>query len=114
MTMGLRCVISNCAVSSSKNPDKFPFHEFPSNEEILQKWLASIPEELFRKIRGGRSGRSGVICGKHFLSQHYVPGTRRLDYKEAIPIAFERADECEPAALPPKKRLLLGMSTERL
>ena len=93
------CVIKNCPTSSRMNPNHVPFHQFPSDTIIKEKWIESIKSNCeMRTVKSNANGKSEVICGLHFSPDDYLVTkagklTRRLDSTVACPSIFPRKDD---------------------
>ncbi|XP_014475257.1 PREDICTED: THAP domain-containing protein 1-like [Dinoponera quadriceps] len=84
------CVLKNCKTVWNPLVD-VGFHSFPrTNEDLLAKWIASIPRELLPRWTDNSN-----ICSKHFEKNCYESGciVRRQLKKDAVPTIFKCSDE---------------------
>ena len=99
-----QCVVAKCPISERKNPDKVPFHEFPSDLRRRKQWLAAITSKT--EIRGNQERI--CICGNHFSTDSYRLDTKnRMLLNTAVPSVFhnefdqppenKRPRTCEPS-----------------
>ena len=96
--MGRKCSAPGCRSGYDGPKQGISIHTFPSNPEILQKWLRAIP-------RGGdwKPGNNSGLCSLHFVDSDYInekqdsnlqrasrltPLKLRLLKKDAIPTKF--------------------------
>ena len=77
------CTAYNCSQRYNKN-NNIRFHSFPlKNKDLLKKWkIAMRREESWKPTVYSR------ICGTHFLSSDYYPGSREL-LKTSVPSVFD-------------------------
>jgi hypothetical protein len=65
------------------------FHQFPSDEVIRKKWIDSITKSCGFKNELKAIVDKSCVCSDHFNESDYTmgfTGTKRLDYKCAIPL----------------------------
>ena len=66
-------VFLNAPMLMGKNPE-ISFHDFPSNNSLLGKWLQAIRRDIGPTFQITESTK---VCGAHFLPTDYTPPTKR-------------------------------------
>ncbi|KAH9374327.1 hypothetical protein HPB48_012898 [Haemaphysalis longicornis] len=68
------CTVAYRTVSHSQvGTQASSFHQFPSDAELVAKWLKNISRQ---NLVVNDKSVSTVVCSRHFLSTDYVPGCR--------------------------------------
>ena len=80
-----------------KKEDKVHFHSYPlKDKHRLAKWLAAIKRDNFKPTTTSR------ICGDHFITSDYHPGSRELK-KSAVPSVFQFPEHLQKPELAPRR-----------
>ncbi|KAH7953707.1 hypothetical protein HPB49_011506 [Dermacentor silvarum] len=95
------CCVPHCKSQSSRTKG-VSFHQFPSDAELVAKWLKNISRE---NLVVNDKSASTVVCSRHFLSTDYVPGCRiRKLLPGVVPTVFdEYPSYLVPSAKKPRK-----------
>lgn len=89
------CCIRHCKLQSSRTKG-VSFHRFPSDAELVNKWLKNILRESM--VVNDKSA-STVVRSRHFLSTDYVPGCRiRKLLPGLVPTVFDEYPGYVPCA----------------
>ena len=73
------------------------FHSYPlQDKHRLAKWLAAIKRDDFKPTTASR------ICGDHFITSDYHPGSRELK-KSAVPSVFQFPEHLQKPELTPRR-----------
>lgn len=88
--MSRKCVVAQCGSSKpKKGSQETSFHELPSDParrtcwlKIIDEWsgLRTVPPRNFLK-------QTYYVCGRHFTTGSFFPGTTRLN-RDAVPTIF--------------------------
>ena len=71
--IGSCCSAYDACSRKWKKEDKVHFHSYPlKDKHRLAKWLAAIKRDDFKPTTASR------ICGDHFITSDYHPGSREL------------------------------------
>lgn len=73
-----RCVVPGCGMSP-KNSEGLSFHEFPSDQATLEKWLSWTGRRNWCLERGER------VCSRHFVDSDYTAAKRRRLKRDSVP-----------------------------
>ncbi|XP_035267333.1 chromosome alignment-maintaining phosphoprotein 1-like isoform X1 [Anguilla anguilla] len=81
------CSVPLCSTSKLKQP-YLSFHCFPSDKQLLKKWVQAIRREEGKNFTIKRG--STYVCSLHFKSEDFTPaeGRKRLK-KDAVPCRFK-------------------------
>ena len=73
------------------------FHSYPlKDKHRLAKWLAAIKRDDFKPTTASQ------ICGDHFITSDYHPGSRELK-KSAVPSVFQFPEHLQTTELTPRR-----------